>query len=150
MLPISIRRRGSEMEPQLTRRDFDRLFDRFFTRGPWEDLGEITGQYPVDISEDDNSLYVEAELPGFKREEIDVTLEQGVLRISAERKAQEAKGQRHLTERQFTRVERSFTLPTAVDESKIEAHLEGGVLHLTLPKTAEVKPRKIEVKETQK
>jgi len=129
-------------------RDLERAFDwPWFWRGAEGRPTEALGAYPVDIREDDTNVYVEAELPGFKRDEIDVTMEQGVLTINAQRKIEEKKGEeQHLTERRFTRVSRSFRLPTPVDENKIEAHLEEGVLTLSLPKREEVKPRRIEVK----
>jgi HSP20 family protein len=93
-------------------------------------------------------------MPGFKREEIEITLEQGTLAISAERTNGRQKGgeqngsqqgQPLLTERRFVRYQRSFSLPTAVDDGNVEARLEDGVLHLTLPKRPEVKPRRIKV-----
>ncbi|GAB4195812.1 MAG: Hsp20/alpha crystallin family protein [Phycisphaeraceae bacterium] len=105
-----------------------------------------TAAYPVDIREDEDSIIVEAELPGFKKEDINVTLEQGVLSISAERKTEETKGETHLNERCYRRIARSFKLPVPVDENKVEAKLSDGILTLKLAKREEVKPRKIEVK----
>lgn len=108
---------------------------------------DVLGAYPVDIREDENYIYVEAEMPGFKKDEIDVTLESGVLHIQAQRTIEKQEsGQRHLTERRFNRISRSFTMPNAVDEGKVDAGLKDGVLHLKLHKREEVKPRKIEVK----
>lgn len=129
-------------------REIDRAFDRAWG---WSDDGGAAGRtaaYPVDIRETDEAIVVEAELPGFKKDEIEVSMEQGVLSINAQRKAaEEHKGeQEHLTERRFTRVSRSFRLPLPVDESQVNAQLDGGVLTLTLPKREEVKPRRIEVK----
>jgi HSP20 family protein len=105
--------------------------------------------YPVDIREDDRHLYVEAELPGFRKDEVGVTLENGILTISGEHEPEQEKqqqGQNHLSERRYNRVQRSFTLPTPVDENNVDAKLEEGVLKITLNKREEVKPRKIEVK----
>lgn len=116
----------------------------------WSEAPErtLTGVYPVDIREDENHILVDAELPGFKPAEVNVTIEDGVLSILAERKIEEAAGSgtSHLRERRFARVARSFTLPNIVDEGKVEAKLEDGVLRLRLQKREEVKPRKIEVK----
>ena len=103
-------------------------------------------EYPVDVHEDDNHLYVDAEMPGFQKDDVSVTLEKGILSISAERNAEEKSGEKHLSERRFTKVARSFTLPVEVDENKVDAKLVDGVLHLTLHKKEEVKPRKIELK----
>ncbi len=128
---------------ELLHRDFDRMLSRHFADGE----EAPTASYPVNIQEDENHIYVEAELPGFKRDEVNVTLENGVLSIIAERKAEPVQGkQQHLNERRYTRVARSFTLPNIVDESDVDAKLEEGVLTLALNKREEVKPRRIEVK----
>ena len=115
-----------------------------------DDDRPLTGNYPVDIREDADNLYVDAELPGFKAADVQVTLEKGVLAIIAQRdqnKPQpDEKTQRHLHERRFTRVARSFTVPDSVDTENVNAKLADGVLHLTLQKRAEVKPRNIEIK----
>jgi HSP20 family molecular chaperone IbpA len=146
MLPTNVRRPArSENSP------FDYFQDQVnrAISNWWGDGGgqNVTGVYPVDIREDGEHIYVEAELPGFKKDEIEVTLENGMLHIVAERKADTTrKGETHLSERRFTRVARSFTLPNSVDETKVDARLDGGVLNLTLHKREEVKPRKIEVK----
>jgi HSP20 family molecular chaperone IbpA len=102
--------------------------------------------YPVNIREEDGKLVVDAEMPGFKRDEIDVDIQNGVLRISAERRDEAKKGTPYLSERCYRRVDRSFTLPVAVDESKVDAKLQEGVLHLEMPQTEESKPKRIEVK----
>lgn len=127
-------------------RELDRAFDRFWGNNWPQWAGDLTASYPVDIREDDNHITVEAELPGFRKDEIDVTMEQGLLSINAQRKEEQKEGEQHLTERHHRRVSRSFRLPSAVDESQIEAHLQDGILTLRLPKRDEVKPRKIEVK----
>jgi len=128
-----------------------RELDNLLSSRAWNDggtAGELVGNYPVDIREDADHIYIEAEMPGFKKDEVDVTLENGVLSITGQRKLQQKKngGTEHLTERRFTRVQRSFTLPTSVDESKVDCQLKEGVLCLTLNKREEVKPRRIEVK----
>lgn len=131
-------------------REIDRVFDHAWQQneanGHGNGGGGLTANYPVDIREHDHTVTVEAELPGFKRDDINVTLEQGVLTITAERKPEEQPGHAHIHERRYTRVTRSFRLGAAVDETKVEARLEDGVLKLTLPKREELKPRKIEVK----
>ncbi len=106
------------------------------------------GTYPVDVEEDENAIIIEAELPGFKRDEIVVNVENGVLTLKAERSAKthDVKKKRHMSERRYTRVQRAFTLPRTVDGSDVDAKLDGGVLTLTLKKTEESKPRKIEIR----
>src|SRR5262245_27613163 len=106
---------------------------------------EVVRHYPVDIHEDKDFIHVHAEMPGFKKDEIEVTLENGVLSIGAQRKSEEVKGESHLSERRFTRIARAFTLPNTVDEGKVEASLVDGVLTLKLHKREEVKARKIQV-----
>lgn len=103
--------------------------------------------YAVDVREDGDHIYVDAELPGFKKEQIDITLENQTLTISAERKddEQKPKGEYLLNERRYTRFLRSFTLPPTVDDRKVDAKLADGVLSITLNKREETKPRKIQV-----
>lgn len=125
-------------------RDIDRAFNGRFNFANDE---LTTAKYPVDIHEDADGLTVTAELPGFKKEEVDLSIDNGVLTISAERKAEEPKeGTSHLHERRYTRVRRQFSLPSTVDANNVDASLTDGVLTLRLTKRDEVKPRKIEVK----
>ncbi|MEM1354062.1 MAG: Hsp20/alpha crystallin family protein [Planctomycetota bacterium] len=124
-------------------RDVDRAFNGRFGL----DDTEATAKYPVDIHEDEHGLTVEAELPGFSKDQVEVNVEQGVLTITAERDASAPTGGKsHLRERRFTRVARKFSLPTTVDTTQVDATLADGILTLKLPKREEVKPRKIEVK----
>ena len=112
----------------------------------WDDRGESLAAYPVDIHEDNYNIYVEAELPGFKKEEIDVNYEGGVLTVTAERKPAVREGsQPHVSERRFTRVQRRFTLPTTVDEGNVTARLEDGVLFIALKKREETQRKKIDI-----
>ena len=123
-------------------REFDRMLSQWFG-----DQDGLTATYPVDIREDENNVYVDAELPGFSKDDVDISVEQGVLHITAERKEEEKpEGEHHLRERRYRRFQRSFTLPSTVDEAKADAKLDNGVLHLSLPKSEEVKPRRISIK----
>jgi HSP20 family protein len=124
-------------------RDVDRAFNGRFNY----DNEDLTAKYPVDIHEDNDGLTVSAELPGFKKDEVDISIDNGLLTISAQREATEHKdGTTHLNERRYTRVRRQFSLPTTVDTANVDAKLKDGVLTLRLVKKEEVKPRKIEVK----
>lgn len=146
MLP-AVRRRGW-LEPFSLLRDMEREMERAL-RPIEERAGEEEeglGIYPVDIREKDDAYEVEAELPGFERDQIDVTIEGNTLTIRAERKVEEKEGTMRRHERRFTRVERSFTLPANVDRDKVEGKLEQGVLHLSLPKSGEKQPHRIELK----
>lgn len=100
----------------------------------------------VDLYEDKDNLVVKAELPGMKKEEIDVSLHEGALTISGERKIErEEKGETYRSERFFGRFQRSVMLPSAVEESKVSASYKEGILTITLPKSEEAKPKQIEV-----
>ena len=113
-------------------------------------LADYFAPYGVDVREDADHLYVEAELPGFKKDEVEVTLEDQTLTLTAERKPDApevaaAKGEWLLHERRQTRVHRSFKLPQTVNDQQVAATLEHGVLTVTLNKREESKPRKITV-----
>jgi len=124
-------------------RDVDRAINGRFPL----DNDDLTAKYPVDIHEDDEGLTVSAELPGFAKDEVEISVDNGLLTISAQREAKEPEtGTTHLRERRFTRVRRQFTLPTTIDPANVDAKLAEGVLTLRLQKKEEVKPRKIEVK----
>jgi HSP20 family protein len=145
-LPIQVSR-GIVSDPfESLQRDFDSVFGRLVNNGRSSD-GHRFAPYGVDVREDGDHLYVEAELPGFKKEEVDITLENQTLTIAAERreKADEKKGDWLLNERRYARFLRSFTVPSPVSEQKVNAKLENGVLAITLDKREESKPRKITV-----
>ena len=126
------------------RRDFDTMLSRMFNPESQTSLAP----YPVDVWEDGMKLVIEAELPGFKKEEVEITSENQTLTISANRTAQDQKEQEGylLNERRYTRFLRSFTLPPTVDDRQVDAKLENGILTVTLNKREETKPKKIEVK----
>ena len=102
----------------------------------------------VDISETDGEYQIKAEIPDVKKEDVKVTLEDGVLTIQGERKHEkEEKGKKyHRVERSYGSFARSFTLPDLVDEEKVKAEFKDGVLNLQLPKSEKAKPKAIEVK----
>jgi HSP20 family protein len=102
----------------------------------------------VDISETEAEYAIKAELPEVKKEDVKVTVEDGVLTLQGERKQEkEEKGKKyHRVERSYGRFVRSFTLPDSVDESKVKAEYADGVLHLHLPKSEKAKPKQIDVK----
>lgn len=145
-LPTRVIRALATHPFDVAQRDFDTLMDRLFNgTGP----NESFGTYAVDVREDTDHIYVDAELPGFTKDQVDITLENSMLTISAERKAeqkQDQPGNYLLNERRYSRFLRSFTLPPTVDEKSVQANLTDGVLHITLTKREETKPRKIEVK----
>ena len=150
-LPTRVHRGGGQQyDPaDSVQREFDTMLNRWF--GGRETNGNAGGYlapYAVDVREDGDHIYVEAELPGFKKEEVDITCENQTLTISAEHK-EEQKEQKSdgwlLNERRYARFLRSFTLPPTVDVQKVDAKLQDGVLKLVLNKREETKPRKIQV-----
>jgi len=127
----------------------NRLVNEAF-RGSSEGESELgSGWYPVvDIFEKGDDLVLEAELPGLKKEDIDIRVENNVLTLRGQRKReQEAKTDGYVrTERSYGTFTRSFTLPTTVAVDKINATYREGVLTLTLPRAEEAKPKQIPVK----
>jgi HSP20 family protein len=140
--------RHQQVDPfENAQRDFDHMLGRFFGGAPTN--GGRLAPYGVDVREDADHIYVEAELPGFKKDDVDITLENQTLTIAAERNnVEEQKNDKAdwlLHERSYTRFLRSFTLPPTVNESTVNAKLQDGVLTITLNKREESKPKKITV-----
>jgi HSP20 family protein len=101
----------------------------------------------IDVYEDKDALTVKAELPGMKKEDIELSLHDGCLSISGERKS-ESKHQEaevYRAERFFGRFQRTVSLPTPVATEKVKAQYKDGILTVTLPKTEEAKPKQIDV-----
>src|SRR3954466_3811118 len=149
-LPTRVSRTTAVDPLEYVQRDFDHLLGRLFNGSQTQDGGARLAPYGVDIREDADHFYVEAELPGYKKEDVDITLENQTLTISAERKYENKqgdgnKGELLLHERRYSRFLRSFTLPPTVDEGSVNARLQDGVLTVTINKREETKPRKIKV-----
>jgi HSP20 family protein len=134
--------------------DMSERLNRVFTRpasrtsGGKEQLTVADWIPTVDISETDGEYLIKAELPEVKKEDVKVTVEDGVLTLQGERRQEkEEKDKRyHRVERSYGSFVRSFTLPESVDESGVKAEYKDGVLNLHLPKSEKVKPKAIEVK----
>lgn len=130
-----------ELTPVTLRRDFDRFFDGFFGSG------EQIAATPVDVAEDDAGFHVTVDVPGLALEDLEVTTFEKKLTIRGERKLPRPEGQRvHVQERSAGKFERTVLLPVGVELDKIDARLERGVLHVTLPKSAVAQPKKIAVR----
>lgn len=126
------------------RREIDRLFDDMY--------GSVAGRAgwipAVDVREDDKELTILAELPGLKQDDVEVTCDNGVLTIRGEKSEERKEGDErhyHLVERTYGSFTRSFQLPQAVDESKIEGSFDNGVLTVRIPKTALPQPKRIQI-----
>ena len=142
--------RGSmtQWNPVLSREPFLRLLDPLFggEAGQNEELSGNVWAPPVDVHETRDAYLVQAELPGVTREQIDITLENNVLRLSGERKFErEENTSYHRLERPYGAFTRSFALPSQVDAERIQASFQDGVLTITVPKVEQAKPRKISI-----
>lgn len=129
------------------RDEIDRLFESPLT-GFREGTQFLSGWMPpLDIFENKDHITVKAEVPGMKREDIDISLHDSVLTLSGERKSEEtgSDAQTYRSERFLGRFQRTVTLPTPVDGAKVKANYKDGILTVILPKTEEAKPKQIEV-----
>jgi HSP20 family protein len=151
-LPTRVSRMAQYDPFELAQREFDGALGRFLTGGNPSDGGTLPAvPFPVDVREDADHFYVDAELPGFTKDEVDITLENQTLTVTAERKEEKKEGDPKkaggylLQERRYARFQRSFTLPPTVNEESVQAALKDGLLTVTLNKREEVKPRKIKV-----
>jgi HSP20 family protein len=130
------------------RRELDRLFDRFLEPA-WSEMPTLGDWSPtVDVSEDKDAVTVKAELPGVEQKDIAVSLQDGVLSIKGEKRAEkEEKDKRyHRVERSYGAFYRSIQLPSTVDTGKVSATFKDGVVTITLPKAPEAKGTTIPVK----
>jgi len=103
---------------------------------------------PVDILERQDHLVIRAEVPGIRKEDMDVRIENGVLTLHGERKEEKdvKDVSAHLVERVYGSFTRSFSLPTTVDATKVTATYKDGVLEVTVPKVETAKPKSVEIK----
>jgi len=128
--------------------NFGDVFNGFF-RTPLTHRSVRKARIPaVDVAETDTAYQVNAELPGIRKEDLDVTVDDGVLTIKAEHndnQEQTENGQLIRQERSYEKFARSLRLGANVDEETITTEYRDGVLHITLPKAKEVQPRKVEV-----
>ena len=99
----------------------------------------------VNVYQDKDQFTVIAEVPGLKKEDLNLSLHDGVLTISGERKREEKPEQGFRSERFVGRFQRSITLPASVDPNKVKASYKDGLLKVVLPKSEEAKPKQIEV-----
>ncbi len=130
------------------RRDVDDLFARFFGES-WGDRdgGMIRGwAVPLSIWDDEQSIYIEAELPGVSRDDIEVVVQDGSLRLRGERKLPADDRDYWYNERTFGQFERVISLSEMVDPDNIEAEMRGGVLSIKLMKRPEARRKKVLIK----
>jgi HSP20 family protein len=122
---------------EMMRREFESVFDRFLGGWPLAENWNFGHAWGVAWSDNEKELVLRAEMPGFELPEVDVRVAGDVLTITAEHKPAEGEARE---------LQRSFTLPSGLDKSKVDAVYRNGILEVHLPKSPEVQPRKIEVK----
>jgi len=135
--------------------EMDRVFDEFFGRGwlrpfRWERpslFGEGAFAPKVDVLDRDDDVVVRAELPGVKKEDVEVSISGNMLTIKGETKHEEKeeKGDYYRAEMSRGAFSRTFSLPTEVDQARAAAAMKDGVLELTLPKIEKSKRRTIKI-----
>lgn len=125
----------------------NRMLDMAWNREFGEELKEGAWQPPVDIYEDEHSVVIKAEVPDVDQKDIDVRIVNNTLTLRGERKhsSDVKKENYYRIERYFGQFQRSFSLPHSINQEKIQASCEKGILTIILPKLAETKPKQISV-----
>ena len=128
---------------------FDNMLGGLMRRSGGQQRSEVAEWAPaIDVVTENGDLVVKAELPGVKQEDVDITLQDNVLTVSGQRKAEheEERGGYYVRERRYGSFSRSLTVPEGVDESKIHARYENGVLKVTIEGAAQVQePKRIQI-----
>jgi HSP20 family protein len=131
------------------RDEMNHVLNEAFGRGSTDESAWFSGAWspPVDIYETDDALVLKAELPGFSKDDINIEMKEHTLVIKGERKREDElkEGSYHRTERVYGAFQRSFLLPTTVDQEKVRASYKDGVLELRLPKVQAAQPKRIAV-----
>ena len=126
--------------------EMNRMFNEFFGRVPAQIEAEEGMWSPsADISESNDSITINAEIPGMSKDDIKVNIQDNTITLKGEKKheKEEKDANYHRVERSYGAFVRSFTLPAPVQSDKVKASYKNGVLKITLPKTEEVKPKEI-------
>jgi HSP20 family protein len=126
---------------------FPRLFEDFFTRAPFA-AGDALLSPATDVVEEDDALRVTLELPGLRKEDVRIELENGVLSVSGEKKSETSKKSKSVQrlERRYGAFFRSFALPAGVNGDAADAEFKDGVLSIRLPKREEAKPHAVKIR----
>ena len=115
-------------------------------------MRELAGDTPLstalpqlNVYDDGDAFHVRAELPGLRKDRLDISVAGDVLTVKAERPPEESRGSYHRRERSYGSYSRSVTLPDAVDVDHVRASYKNGVLEVTLPRAPELRPRKVTI-----
>ena len=138
-----------DMQSEMNRM-FDEVFGNLARTGGRQQQGTLPAQWApaLDVLQEDGDIVVRAELPGVRLEDVDITLQNGVLSISGERKAEEQRegSGYYVRERRYGSFRRSMALPEGVDESKIHARFQDGVMEVRVEGAAAVRePKRIQI-----
>ena len=129
------------------RDELDTLFESPFWAGSGRQTQLFSGWTPaLDLYQNNDNVVAIVELPGMRKEDIEISLQDGMLIISGERKGESAESEKATRTERFTgKFRRSITLPTRIDANKVSANYKDGILTVTLPKAEEAKPKQIKV-----
>ena len=133
---------------QSFRDEMNRTLSRWFSREEGDEPTPRRWMPALDVTETKDAYQIDVEVPGLRPEDINVTVDQGMLSVQGERHSEEEKSDRsyHRVERHYGAFRRSISLPRDVDASKVKANYDNGVLRLMVPKTAGSQAKRIEVK----
>ncbi len=139
---MAITRYGNSMDP------FDQMFNTLLGSGGGAGRGSLMRAPETDVVETEREIRVSVEMPGLKRDNIDIDVENNVLTIRGEKREEREEGEEgkyHIAERRYGTFTRSFVLPRDVDAENIQAQFQDGVLNVTIPKSERARRRRIEV-----
>ena len=138
---------GVIMAIKLYGRDPLKMFENVFSETMTPFFSSMAPSFRVDVSEDDKTIYIDADMPGVKKEDVKISMDEDILTINAERthEEEEKKKDYHRIERSYGSMSRSFTVGENVDADGIEAKYDNGVLHIVLPKKEPVEKAKKEI-----
>lgn len=143
---VLLTRYGSSVPYRSLSREMERLFEDFFG-SPREGTTLAEWTPAADIKEEEGAFRVKVDLPGIKKDDVNIEVSENRLAISGERRfeQEEKRDDYHFVERGYGRFHRAFTLPGTVDADKIDAAYKDGVLEVVLPKKEEVKPKRVTI-----
>lgn len=128
----------------------NRMFDSFFESDLWREAAQEQAHWSprIDVEETQDAIMLRADLPGMKKEDIEISVEDQRLTLRGQRRSESEEGARKFrrVERRFGSFCRTYTLPTTVLSNKIEAAYKNGELEIVLPKAEEVKSRQIQIR----